>query len=224
MTMEKKHTDQATSFGETESREIENLLRKLATDGELDFPVTEEMLEKYERELSPDTGERMWERIRARNAVSQRFRACQQKQTQQVPFPELLHTLRGRAGVSVEEFARAVQLEAVQVTALERGQMNPLKLSAVLMATLMEVCWLTLSLVEGSLKRFLAVQGVRDSLSGVAARSSTDVANEEYEKILLDISSHVAEKESSSDKVALPEGYLESLRDVLNLRGRTDLL
>ena len=63
-----------------------------------------------------------------------------------------------------------------------------------------------------------------ESLSAVAARSSTDVTNEDYEKILLDISSHVAENESGSDKVALPEGYLESLREVLNARGRTDLL
>jgi transcriptional regulator with XRE-family HTH domain len=224
MTMGKKHINQAPSFRENEPREIENMLRKLATDGELDFPVTEEMLKKYERELSPDSGEKMWERIRARNAVARRFRACHQEHAQQVPFSELLHTLRGKAGVSLEEFARAVQLEASQVTALERGQMNPLKLSAALMATLMEVCGLRLSLVEGSLKRLLAVQGVKNSLSGVAARSSTDVADEDYEKILFDISSHVAEKESGSDKVALPEGYLESLRDVLNLRGRTDLL
>jgi transcriptional regulator with XRE-family HTH domain len=222
--MEKKHSNQALRFGENDPQEIENMLRKLAADGELDFPVTEKMLQKYERESSTDTGERMWERIRARNAVARRFRACQQEQAPQLPFSELLHTLRGRAGVSVEEFAQAVQLEASQVTALEQGQMNPLKLSAALMATLMEVCWLRLSLVERSLKRLLAIQGVRHSLSGMAARSSTDVADEEYEKILLDISSHVAEKESGSDKVALPEGYLESLRDVLNVRGRTDLL
>jgi len=222
--MEKKHTNQALSFGENDPREIENILRKLAADGELDFPATEKMLQKHERELSTDTGERMWERIRVRDTVARRFRGCQQDQVQQLPFSELLHALRGRAGVSVEELAQAVQLEASQVTALERGQMNPLKLSTALMATLMEVCWLHLSLVERSLKRLLAIQGVRRSLSGVAARSRTDVADEEYEKALLDISSHLAEKESGSDKVALPEGYLESLREVLNVRGRADLL
>src|SRR5947209_4326926 len=110
--MEKKHNNQAFSFGENESREIENLLQKLATDGELDFPVTDEMLKICEKEFSPDPGERMWERIRAKNSVAHRFRACQQEQAQQVPFSELLRTLRERAGVSVEEFARAVQLEA----------------------------------------------------------------------------------------------------------------
>jgi hypothetical protein len=106
---------------------------------------------------------------------------------------------------------------------LEQGHTDPLKTPASVMATFMEICWLPLSLVEQSLKRLLATRSVRTSLSGVSARSTGDATYEDYEKAFQDIASHVADKQNVAE-MALPDGYLEMLRNALKKRGRTDLL
>jgi transcriptional regulator with XRE-family HTH domain len=223
--MTKKHDNREFSPDEKDLERIENALRSLASDGELDFPVTEEMLRKYQGGLSPEVGHRIWEQVRFKRAVAERFKAFQgRKEADQLSFPELLQGLRTKAGVSVDELARAVRLRSVDITGLERGQADPLKASASVMATLMEICWLPLSLVEQSLKHLLATRAVRTSLSGVSARSTGQVTDEDYEKAFRDVASHVAEKQKVAAEMALPDGYLEALRDVLKQRGRTDLL
>lgn len=223
--MTKKHDNQGFSSDEKDLERIEDILRGLASDGELDFSVTDEMLRGYQKKLSPEVGDRIWEQVKFQRAVAERFRALQgRKEARQSSFPELLHGLRTRAGVSVDDLARAVRLTSVDIRGLEQGQTDPLKTPASVMATFMEICWLPLSLVEQSLKRLLATRSVRTSLSGVSARSTGDATDEDYEKAFQDIASHVADKQNVAGEMALPDGYLETLRDVLKQRGRIDLL
>ncbi len=223
--MTKKHDNREFSSEEKDLESIANTLRALASDGELDFPVTEEMLRGYQRQMSPEVGHRIWEQVKFKRAVAERFRAPQgRKEAEQFSFPELLHGLRTRAGVSVDDLARAVRLTSVDIKGLEQGQTDPLETPASVMATFMEICWLPLSLVEQSLKRLLATRSVRTSLSGVSARSTGDVTGEDYERAFQDIASHVADKHNVAAGMALPVGYLETLRNVLKQRGRTDLL
>ena len=223
--MTKKHENRDFSSDETDLERIENMLRTLASEGELDFPVTEEMLRRYQGQLSPEVGHRIWEHVKFKRAVAERFRAFQdRKEAERLSFPELLLGLRTKAGVSVDELARAVRLTSADVESINARPADPLKAPASVMATLMEICWLPLSLVEQSLKRLMAGRAVRNSLSGVSARSTGEVTGEEYEKAFQDIASHVAEKQKVAAEMTLPVGYLEALRDVLKQRGRTDLL
>jgi ribosome-binding protein aMBF1 (putative translation factor) len=221
--MTKKNDNHESLLNEKDLGKLENSLRKLASEGELDFPLTERMRKKYEKDLSPATRDRMWKHIQLETAVAERFRACRDREEgAELSFPEMLRTLRTKAGVSVDEFALAARLKASDITTLELGQIDPLKVPASVMATVMEVCWLPLSLVEQSLKRFLAAQAARASFSGVAARFSGVVSDGEYERVFQDVASHVAGK--TVEEVALPVSYSEALRKALKLRGRIDLL
>jgi hypothetical protein len=222
--MTKKHDNRGFSSDEKVER-IEDILRGLASNEELDFTVTDEMLRGYQRRVSPEVGDRIWEQLKFQKAVAARFRALQgRKEGKPSSFPELLHGLRTRAGISVDDFARAVRLTSVDIRELEEGQTDPLKTPAGVMATFMEICWLPLSLVEQSLKRLLATRSVRTSLSGISARSTGDATDEDYEKAFQDIASHLADKQNVAVEMALPDGYLETLREVLKQRGRIDLL
>jgi transcriptional regulator with XRE-family HTH domain len=223
--MAKKNDSDELSFDEKVLERVENSLRRLAVDGDLDLPVADEILKKYSKELPQEIADRMWKRIRAKSAMANRFRVCPGRSEADVlPFPELLRTLRTKAGVSAEDFAQTVRLTSSEVSALEEGRQDPLKVSAGVLATLMEVCWLPISVVERSLKRLLAARAVRLTLSGVSARSGGEITDEEYDRALQDIATHMAEEQKAADKMELPSGYLEALRSTLKQRGRTDLL
>ncbi len=221
--MTKKNDSHESLLNEKALEKLQNSLRKLAAEGELGFPLTEEVRKEFEKDLSPATGDRVWKQIQLKRTVAERFRACRgREEGAELSFPEMLRTLRTQAGVSVGELAQAARLRSSEITMLEQSQTDPLKVPASVMATVMEVCWLPLSIVEKSLKRFLATQAARASFSGVAARSSGAVTDDEYERVFQDVASHVAEK--AIEELALPVGYLEALREALELRGRIDLL
>jgi transcriptional regulator with XRE-family HTH domain len=203
----------------------EDSLRKLAIDGELASPVSNEILKKYQNKLSPEVGERMWKRIRARSAIADRFRRCPgRSQADGLSFPDLLRALRTKAGVSIDEAAKAIRLKPGDVSALEEGRKDPFKVSADVVANLMEVYWLPIALVAQSLRQVLAAQAVRHEFSGVSARSSEGIAEEDYERAFRDIASHVAKGRGADEKVELPADFLKALRRALQQRGRSDLL
>lgn len=205
--------------------QIEDVLRRLAIDGELDLPVSDEILMRYGKEMSPEAGERMWARIQKRVAVADRFRLCPDRpEAEKLPFPDLIRTLRTNAGVSVDEAAKAVRLKFGDMSALEEGRKDPLKIPADVLANVMEVYWLPVALFVQSLKRLVADRAVRRELSGVSARSTKGIADEDYERAFQDIASHIASERKADTRIELPADFLEALRSTLRQRGRTDLL
>jgi hypothetical protein len=140
-------------------------------------------------------------------------------------FPELLQTLRGHAGISLEEVATArTLLRDIDLPALEDDTLDVLQMPSDVIVALMEEFSISLRVLENSLKRLIAQRRTRSALGTSLRRTAGDLAPELLEKAMRDVADVVAQKKGTVRDVDLPKGFLDRIRRLLIRWGREDLL
>lgn len=221
--MPKDQEKRSALMTEKECGELETLLSELAAEEKLEFPVPQGLME--EQKTHTDREQQLWAALQKGDQIRQRLKGARKSVFHSgLTFPELIGQLRAQAELSVAQVAHALHLPPGDLQAVEEGRGDPLQLPAETMANVMEVFSLPLSVLEQSLKRWLAQRAMRAQLSPPSARTARKVAIREYERALDDVASFLAEREDEISQATLPSGYVERLATTLKRRGRDDLV
>ena len=195
-------------------------------ESDLDFPVTNSMLEKYREECSDELVVRVWGKLKTLDYLGQKLRAAQASlEPEQRPFPGLLEAIRTAAKVSVEEIASVLKATPKDILNIEAGRTDPLSLSPEVIERIMELFSLPLPKVADGLQCYLATKHMRTRLSQPSTRSVGGKVNmAEYERVMSDVAAAIVGQEGGAAAVEVPKGLFEGIEAVLRRRGRGDLL
>lgn len=223
--MPKDQEKRSALMTEKECGELETLLSELAAEGTLEFPVPQGLMEEQKTHILSDREQQLWAALQRGDQIRQRLKGARQSVfLSGMTFPQMIEKLRAHARLSVAEVAHAIHIQPEDLSAIEGGRSDPLQLSIETMANIIETFSLRLSVVEQTLKRFLAQRAMRAQMSAPSARTTGKIPLRVYERAFDDLASLLAEKDDALSHVALPDGYLVRLETALKRRGRDDLV
>lgn len=218
-------TDDERAAGDEDSlRELEELLRR--SEGCQTSTVGCEDFGADRVDLSSEIVDETLDTIRKARDLRTRLRAAHAgADWTRCVFPDLITTLRERAGLSVQEVANAIgDLRGRDLIDLEQDKLDPFRLDSGAVASLMEVFSIHLGLLEGSLKNLLARRIARGGMQSTLARTSGSTPRADLENAMKDAAAIIAARRGTVAAVELPEGYLGAIRRQLDRWGRKDLL